>query len=128
MIDQSCRSRRHQGAVFTAKLVPDCDPIRVIVGKPDGPILVLPRAAALAAMIAAGSANAVFAADKTIKIVALLPMSGPGSYFGAQDKQGIELALEQLNKSGMNGFKFEVQYEDSACSPLPATQAAKRLL
>ena len=55
-------------------------------------------------------------------------MSGPGSYFGAQDKQGIELALEQLNKAGVNGYKFAVQYEDSACGPLPATQAAKRLL
>ena len=55
-------------------------------------------------------------------------MSGPGSYFGAQDKQGVELALEQVNKTGINGYKFEVQYEDSSCSPLPATQAAKRLL
>src|SRR5205085_8630131 len=44
------------------------------------------------------------------------------------DKQEIELALEQLNKSGVNGYKFAVQYEDSACSPLPASQAAKRLL
>ena len=31
------------------------------------------------------------AQDKTIKIGALFPMSGPGSYFGAQDKQGVEL-------------------------------------
>lgn len=69
-----------------------------------------------------------FAADKTIKIGALFPMSGPGSYFGTQDKQGVELALEQLNKTGVNGYKFEVRYEDSACSPLPATQAAKRIL
>src|SRR3954468_11525745 len=68
------------------------------------------------------------AQDKTIKIGGLLPMSGPGSYFGAQDKQGIELALEQINKTGVNGVKFQVQYEDSGCSPLPATQAAKRLL
>jgi branched-chain amino acid transport system substrate-binding protein len=66
--------------------------------------------------------------DKLIKIGALLPMSGPGSYFGAQDKQGIELALEQINKAGVNGYKLAVQYEDSSCSPLPATQAAKRLL
>jgi branched-chain amino acid transport system substrate-binding protein len=66
--------------------------------------------------------------DKVIKIGALLPISGPGSYFGVQDKQGIELAIEQLNKAGVNGHKFEVKYEDSACSPLPATQAAKRLL
>lgn len=78
--------------------------------------------------ILAGSATSLLAADKAIKIGGLFPMSGPGSYFGAQDKQGVELALEQLNKAGINGYKFEVQYEDSSCSPLPATQAAKRLL
>lgn len=78
--------------------------------------------------LAAGAPDPVVAADKIIKIGALLPMSGPGSYFGAQDKQGIELALEQINKAGINGVKLEVHYEDSACSPLPATQAAKRLL
>ncbi|MBX6329753.1 MAG: ABC transporter substrate-binding protein [Pseudolabrys sp.] len=68
------------------------------------------------------------AQDKTIKIGALFPMSGPGSYFGTQDKQGVELALEQINQTGVNGYKFAVHYEDSACSPLPATQAAKRLI
>src|SRR6476620_3940569 len=72
--------------------------------------------------------HSVQAQDKTIKIGALFPMSGPGSYFGAQDKQGVELALEQLNKNGVNGYKFAVQYEDSSCSPLPASQAAKRLI
>jgi branched-chain amino acid transport system substrate-binding protein len=84
--------------------------------------------AGLVGSIFAGSATAVLAADEAIKIGGLLPMSGPGSYFGAQDKQGVELALEQLNKAGVNGYKFEVKYEDSSCSPLPATQAAKRLL
>jgi len=83
--------------------------------------------AALIALAAAGASHAL-AADPVIKIGGLLPISGPGSYFGTQDKQGIELALEALNKSGVNGFKFEIQYEDSSCSPLPATQAAKRLL
>ena len=68
------------------------------------------------------------AQDKIIKIGALLPMSGPGAYFGAQDKQGVELALDQLNKTGVNGYKFTIQYEDSACGPLPASQAAKRLI
>ena len=84
--------------------------------------------AALVGGLLAGSATSLLAADKTIKIGGLFPMSGPGSYFGAQDKQGVELALEQLNKAGINGYKFVVQYEDSSCSPLPATQAAKRLL
>src|SRR4029077_2315819 len=85
-----------------------------------------------AGLLAAGAVVAACAAahadDKVIKIGALLPMSGPGSYFGAQDKQGIELALDQINKAGVGGYKLEVKYEDSSCSPLPATQAAKRLL
>jgi branched-chain amino acid transport system substrate-binding protein len=86
----------------------------------------LPAAARLmaASVLLAAGATTALAAD-AIKIGALFPMSGPGSYFGVQDKQGVELALEALNKSGT---KFEIQNEDSACSPLPATQAAKRLL
>jgi len=82
---------------------------------------------ALPALVTASMGSAQ-AQDKTIKIGALFPLSGPGSYFGAQDKQGVELALEQLNKTGVNGYTFSVQYEDSSCGPLPATQAAKRLL
>src|SRR5258708_66147 len=87
--------------------------------------IVLVTSALLGVIAAMSHANAQ---DKTIKIGALLPVSGPGSYFGAQDKQGVELALEQINKAGVNGYKFTIQYEDSACGPLPASQAAKRLL
>src|SRR3954467_4639007 len=85
-------------------------------------------AAGIMGLIAAASISAAQAQDKTIKIGGLLPTSGPGAYFGAQDKQGVELALEQLNRSGVNGYKFAIQYEDSACSPLPASPAAKPLL
>src|SRR6266581_6945115 len=88
-------------------------------------ILCIGVAASVALFVAA---NAAQAQDKVIRIGGLFAMSGPGSYFGVQDKQGIELAIEQLNKTGVNGYKLEIQYEDSACSPLPATQAAKRLL
>jgi branched-chain amino acid transport system substrate-binding protein len=84
--------------------------------------------AACAVALMMGATNPARAADNVIKIGALLPISGPGSYFGAQDKQGIELALDEINKARVNGYKLEVHYEDSACSPLPATQAAKRLL
>ncbi len=74
------------------------------------------------------AASAGLAQDKTIRIGGLLPISGPGAYFGVQDRQGVELALEELNETGVNGYKFAVRYEDSACSPLPATQAARRLI
>jgi branched-chain amino acid transport system substrate-binding protein len=84
---------------------------------------------ALGALVAiAAAAGPAAAQDKIIKIGALLPMSGPGSYFGAQDRQGVDLALEQINRTGIGGYKLDVKYEDSSCSPLPATQAAKRLL
>src|SRR6516162_2739093 len=83
---------------------------------------------AIATSVLFAAANAANAQDKVIKIGGLFAMSGPGSYFGVQDKQGIELAIEEINKTGVNGYKLEVQYEDSACSPLPATQAAKRML
>lgn len=86
------------------------------------------RSAWIAGYLVVLATTSSLAADKIIKIGGLLPMSGPGSYFGAQDKQGAELALDQLNKSAVNGYKFEIRYEDSACSPLPATQAAKRLI
>src|SRR5437868_13432144 len=80
----------------------------------------------LACIVAAGT-NEASAEDKTIKIGGLFPMSGPGSYFRAEDRQGIELAPEQLNKSGGNGHQFAIQDEDSAGSSLPAAPVAKRL-
>src|SRR5262249_11238951 len=73
------------------------------------PILCIGVAASIALFAAA---NAARAQDKVIRIGGLFAMSGPGSYFGVQDKQGIELAIEQLNKTGVNGYRFEVQYED----------------
>jgi len=84
------------------------------------------RIAAVAAFgLVAFSAQAQ---DKVVRVGVLMPISGPGSYFGVMDKEGMELALEQVNKSGLNGYKLQVQYEDSACSPLQATNAVKRVL
>jgi branched-chain amino acid transport system substrate-binding protein len=84
------------------------------------PIKSLAAAAALAGI-------AFSAAAQDIRVGVLMPISGPGSYFGIMDKEGMELALEQL-KGGVNGHKLVVQYEDSACSPLQATNTAKRIL
>src|SRR5262249_4009513 len=98
-------------------------------GYPMKPSLRIPSLlVCLTSLIPLSAPTPSLAADKVIKIGGLLPISGPGSYFGVQDKQGVELALDELNKAGVGGYKFDVHYEDSACSPLPATQAAKRLL
>ena len=40
------------------------------------------------------------AQEKVVRVGALLPASGPGSYFGVMGKQGADLALEEINKNG----------------------------
>ena len=81
-----------------------------------------------AAILAFACASfAAQAQEKVIRIGVLTPISGPGSYFGVMGKEGIDLALEQL-KGGVNGYHLQVRYEDSACSPLQATNAVKRVL
>src|SRR5258708_20587807 len=80
----------------------------------------------LASFTLFAAAKPGFAQDKVIKIGGLFAMSGPGSYFGVQDKQGIELAIEQLNKSGVNGYRPGGPTQDSTCTALPATQAPQR--
>ena len=82
------------------------------------------RAAIFAFACAAFGAQAQ---ERVIRIGVLMPISGPGSYFGVMGKEGIELALEQL-KGSVNGYRLQVQYEDSACSPLQATNTVKRVL
>ena len=83
------------------------------------------RLALACAMLLASFAAS--AQQRVVRIGVAMPISGPGSYFGVQDKEGFELALEQL-KGSVNGTKLQVQYEDSACSPLQATNTVKRLL
>ncbi|HEY5900882.1 MAG TPA: ABC transporter substrate-binding protein [Burkholderiales bacterium] len=78
-------------------------------------------------LLACAALLASFATYAQVRVGVLMPISGPGSYFGVMGKEGTELALEQL-KGGVNGKKLEVQYEDSACSPLQATNAVKRIL
>src|SRR3954464_13192306 len=68
------------------------------------------------------------AQDRIIRVGVLMPISGPGSYFGVMGKEGIDLALEQVAKTDLKGYKLQVQYEDSACSPLQAPNTVKRLL
>lgn len=83
------------------------------------------KAAILAAACAAFGAQAQ---DRVIRVGVLMPISGPGSYFGVMGKEGVDLAMEQVAKSPINGYRLQVQYEDSACSPLQATNTVKRVL
>jgi branched-chain amino acid transport system substrate-binding protein len=83
------------------------------------------------AALACSAALMPFAAqaqDKVIRIGVVMPISGPASYFGVMGKEGIDLAMEQVAKNPINGYRLQVQAEDSACGPLQATNAVKRIL
>ncbi len=87
----------------------------------------------VAAALACGIVSAVVplaaqAQERVIRIGVVMPISGPGSYFGVMGKEGIDLAMEQVGKNPINGYRLQVQAEDSACSPLQATNAVKRLI
>jgi hypothetical protein len=49
-----------------------------------------------------------FAQEKVIRIGLLYPISGPGSYFGVMGREGTDLAIEQLNKTGVKGYKLTI--------------------
>lgn len=64
-----------------------------------------------------------------LSIGVVLPLSGPGAYFGEHGRTGIDLAVEQVNAAGgVNGSDVEVTYSDSACTPLGAKQAAEKVI
>src|SRR5688500_9160494 len=54
----------------------------------------------------------------TLKIGALLPLTGSGANYGKSLKQGIDLAVDDINRAGgVNGQRIEIVYEDSQSDP-----------
>jgi len=64
-----------------------------------------------------------------IKIGVVLPLSGDGAAYGQKEREGIDLAVEKVNKAGgVNGSKIVAIYEDSQGSPTPAVSATQKLI
>lgn len=84
---------------------------------------------AAAALISLSSTTA-FAQDAqdTVKIGALIPLSGNYGFLGVSERYGIDLALEEINANGgIMGKQVEVIYEDSGTAA-QATRKATRML
>jgi len=59
---------------------------------------------------------------------AVLSLSGEGSYYGLAIRQGMDLAVGEVNASGgIGGNPLRILYRDSASSPEKAAQAAIQL-
>lgn len=82
---------------------------------------------AVLVLVALSSAPA-FAAD-TIKIGAILAVTGPASFLGAPEAKTLEMLVEEQNKKGgIKGKKIELIIKDTAASPEKAFSFAKQLI
>ena len=65
----------------------------------------------------------------TIRLGFIGPLSGDGASYGRDEKNAIELAVQEINDSNyLAGTRLEVRYEDSKCSGKEASVAAQKLI
>jgi branched-chain amino acid transport system substrate-binding protein len=87
------------------------------------------KLALVAALAVAAGAAPASAADPTLKIGALMSITGPASFLGAPEARTLEMLAEQLNaKGGVAGRKIELVIKDTGGSPEKAVSFAKQLI
>ena len=74
--------------------------------------------------------SATFAgAAETIKVGAILSVTGPASFLGAPEAKTLEMLVAETNKKGgVRGHKIELIIKDSGASPEKAFSFAKQLI
>lgn len=66
--------------------------------------------------------------EEPIKIGAVLSLSGPGQYSGVEVRDGMLLAVDEVNSwGGINGKKIELIIEDHKTNPKEANEAFDRI-
>ena len=67
--------------------------------------------------------------EKVVKIGAVLVLTGPDAKAGQSAKQGIEMAVEEINASGgVKSRKIKVIYEDDGGEPQKSVSAVQKLI
>src|SRR5258708_8920841 len=92
--------------------------------------LLLPVAASALLVAACGSSRAPAAdySGRTITLGAVLSLTGAGDVFGPQQKQAIDLAVETVNRAGIDGGRIAVDIQDDGSDPATAASAAQKLI
>jgi len=81
-----------------------------------------------AAALAALALGAGVAAQETIRVGAVLPLTGSNATIGEDVRRGIMLAVDHVNaKGGVLGKQLDVIVEDSGGNPAVALTAARKL-
>jgi branched-chain amino acid transport system substrate-binding protein len=68
-------------------------------------------------------------AAETVKVGALLAVTGPASFLGAPEARTLQMLADELNaKGGVKGHKIELIIKDTGASPEKAISFAKQLI
>ena len=82
----------------------------------------------LAAALAAGAA-APARAEETVKVGALLAVTGGAAFLGAPEARPLEMIVQEVNaRGGLGGRKVELLVRDTASSPEKAVSFARQLI
>ncbi len=76
-----------------------------------------------------GSSGTNSYSGKTIKLGAILSLTGAGSVYGPQSANGMNLAVKQINDSGgVNGAKIDLTVRDDASDKAQSSQVAQTII
>jgi branched-chain amino acid transport system substrate-binding protein len=83
----------------------------------------------IATVMGASVAHAQARYPETLKVGAVLNLTGPTAAQGAEFRRGLELAAKQWNdKGGIGGSKIEWIFEDHGAQPAKAVTGAQKLI
>ena len=89
------------------------------------------EAAPVAAAPTASAPAAAAGGELVVKIGHVAPLSGAQAHYGKDNENGVRMAIEDLNKQGIEiggkKAKFEIVAEDDAADPKQGTAAAQKL-
>jgi branched-chain amino acid transport system substrate-binding protein len=84
---------------------------------------------AVAMMAAAAARNALGQSSEPIMLGVSGPLTGPNAQYGAQWKQGFDLALDEIQAAGgINGRKLAYRFEDSQSDPRQSVAIAQKFV
>jgi branched-chain amino acid transport system substrate-binding protein len=66
--------------------------------------------------------------NDTIKIGVVTPLTGSAAFVGQQFQTGMQIAVEKINKQGINGKKVQLIFEDSRSIPKEGVNAWKNAM